>query len=71
MYYFYVLECQDDFSWYIGYSEDLQQRIKDHLSGQGCRVGMPLDFDGYKLGSNRPGFSLPNMQVALFQKFDY
>jgi len=38
MYYVYVLECQDDFSWYIGYSEDLELRIKDHLSGKGCRT---------------------------------
>jgi putative endonuclease len=38
MYYAYLLECQDDKSWYIGYSSDLRKRIQDHLSGNGCRT---------------------------------
>jgi putative endonuclease len=36
MYYVYLIECQDDKSWYIGYSADLSRRIKDHQSGNGC-----------------------------------
>ena len=38
MYYIYVLECQEDKSFYIGYTENLKQRWKDHLSGKGCRT---------------------------------
>jgi putative endonuclease len=36
--YVYLLECQNDKSWYIGYSEDLKKRINDHLKGRGCRT---------------------------------
>lgn len=35
MYYTYLLENQDDKSWYIGYSSDLQKRLAQHVSGQG------------------------------------
>lgn len=38
MYYVYLLECQGDKSWYIGYTADLRKRIKHHLSGKGCRT---------------------------------
>jgi putative endonuclease len=38
MFYVYVLESKEDKSWYIGYSSDLKQRIKDHLSGKGART---------------------------------
>lgn len=38
MYYVYVLECQNDNSWYIGYSSDLRKRIKEHQKGYGCRT---------------------------------
>jgi putative endonuclease len=36
--YDYLLKCQTDKSWYIGYSDDLKQRVKDHQSGHGCRT---------------------------------
>ena len=29
----YLLECQDDKSWYIGFTTNLKQRLKDHTSG--------------------------------------
>ena len=38
MYYVYLLECQEDKSWYIGYTADLKKRLQDHLSGNGCRT---------------------------------
>ncbi len=38
MFYVYILECQQDKSWYIGYTSDLERRIKDHQSGYGCRT---------------------------------
>lgn len=38
MYYVYVLENQDDKSFYIGYTRNLKQRIKEHLDGHGCRT---------------------------------
>lgn len=38
MFYVYLLECQNDKSWYIGYSEDLKKRMQDHKSGNGCRT---------------------------------
>jgi putative endonuclease len=34
----YLLECQDDKSWYIGQTNDLKKRLKDHQSGNGCRT---------------------------------
>ncbi|MFC1644789.1 GIY-YIG nuclease family protein [Patescibacteria group bacterium] len=37
-YYVYLLECQNDGSWYIGYASDLKTRVKDHQSGNGCRT---------------------------------
>jgi len=38
MYYTYLLECQNDKSWYIGFSEDLKKRIQEHRNGYGCRT---------------------------------
>jgi putative endonuclease len=38
MYYVYLLECQDDKSWYIGFSSDLRKRINDHQNGHGSRT---------------------------------
>ncbi len=34
----YVLENQDDRSWYIGQTDDLERRIKEHNSGRGGRT---------------------------------
>lgn len=38
MYYVYLIESQDDKSWYIGYSANLKQRIKNHLVGDGGKT---------------------------------
>jgi putative endonuclease len=38
MYYVYLIECQQDKSWYIGYTADLKRRIKDHQNGYGCNT---------------------------------
>ena len=38
MFYAYLLECQQDKSWYIGYTADLKRRIGDHQKGCGCRT---------------------------------
>ena len=38
MFYVYLLECQQDKSWYIGYTSDLRRRINDHQNGCGCRT---------------------------------
>lgn len=38
MFYVYLLESQDDKSWYIGYTSDLRKRIKDHQNGYGCHT---------------------------------
>lgn len=37
-YYVYVLENQNDKSWYIGYTSNLKRKLKEHLSGSGCRT---------------------------------
>lgn len=37
-YYVYLIECQDDKSWYIGYTDDLRTRIRNHQNGRGCRT---------------------------------
>lgn len=36
--YVYLLECQDDRSWYIGQTDDLRKRVRDHQNGHGCRT---------------------------------
>ena len=38
MYYVYILESVDDKSWYIGFTSNLRQRIKDHLDGKGAKT---------------------------------
>lgn len=38
MYYVYLLENRNDKSWYIGYTENLEQRIQYHNSGKGGRT---------------------------------
>ncbi|MFA4954624.1 MAG: GIY-YIG nuclease family protein [Patescibacteria group bacterium] len=34
MHYVYILKSLTDQGWYIGYSEDVHQRFKDHNAGQ-------------------------------------
>lgn len=38
MYYVYLLENQNDKSWYIGYTSDLKKRVIQHNSGQGGKT---------------------------------
>ncbi|OGG48886.1 hypothetical protein A3G63_01935 [Candidatus Kaiserbacteria bacterium RIFCSPLOWO2_12_FULL_52_8] len=38
MYYVYLLENQNDNSWYIGYSANLRQRVERHNKGDGART---------------------------------
>ena len=38
MFYAYLLECQQDKSWYIGYTSDLKRRVNDHQKGFGGRT---------------------------------
>ncbi|KKT82152.1 MAG: hypothetical protein A3E64_02150 [Candidatus Harrisonbacteria bacterium RIFCSPHIGHO2_12_FULL_48_16] len=38
MYYVYLLENLNDKSWYIGFTENLDQRVKDHNDGRGGRT---------------------------------
>jgi putative endonuclease len=38
MYYVYLLECQEDKSWYIGYTDDLRARVARHNNGTGART---------------------------------
>ena len=38
MYYVYLLENQDDKSWYTGFTSDLRQRVKEHKEGKGGRT---------------------------------
>jgi len=34
----YVLECKEDRGWYIGKTDDLKRRVKEHQSGNGSRT---------------------------------
>lgn len=38
MYRVYILENQDDKSWYIGYTSDLDKRLNEHQSGYGSKT---------------------------------
>lgn len=38
MFYAYLLECQGDNSWYIGYTDDLKARVARHNAGTGART---------------------------------
>jgi putative endonuclease len=38
MYWIYILENLNDKSWYIGYTSDLERRIKEHQEGSGART---------------------------------
>ena len=38
MFFVYLLECQDDKSWYIGYTENVEARLSRHNSGTGART---------------------------------
>jgi len=38
MFYTYLLENQDDKSWYIGFTSDLQRRLKEHQEHSGGRT---------------------------------
>ena len=38
MYFVYLLENQNEKSWYIGYTTDLKRRLQEHQSGQGGKT---------------------------------
>ncbi len=38
MHYVYLLECQQDKSWYIGQTGDLRARVARHNNGTGART---------------------------------
>jgi putative endonuclease len=48
MFYVYILEHTKDKSWYIGYTEDLKRRLKEHQSNKGSRT-TSLKNGKYKL----------------------
>lgn len=54
-YYVYLLESELDFSWYIGYTKDLQNRIKEHNLGQSyyTKRKMPWKILYYEVGFNK------------------
>ncbi len=62
MFYFvYLLENQNDKSWYIGMTSDLKQRIKEHQSGKGGRTTKLkknwklIYFEGYLIKQDASG----------------
>jgi len=38
MFYTYLLQCENDKSWYIGATSDLKRRLLEHQSGKGGRT---------------------------------
>ena len=38
MHYVYLLECQEDKSWYIGQTDNLDNRVTRHNNGSGART---------------------------------
>jgi putative endonuclease len=49
MYSVYVLENQNDKSWYIGFTSDLKKRIEQHNSGIGGRTTELKEKGSWKL----------------------
>ncbi len=47
MFYVYLLENQNDKSWYIGFTANLKERFKQHQSGEGART--TLRKPGWKI----------------------
>jgi len=41
MYYVYILQSQKNYSYYVGFSEDLRERVKQHQQGK-VRSTKPL-----------------------------
>ncbi|MCA9379714.1 GIY-YIG nuclease family protein [Candidatus Dojkabacteria bacterium] len=58
MFYVYVIQSQIDKSWYIGYTKDLDLRIKQHNRGESIhtRKHLPYNLICY--------FALPNKKDA-------
>jgi len=54
LYYVYLLEDALEKSWYIGYTTDLNQRVKDHNDGKGGETTRQkkfwklIYFEGYR-----------------------
>jgi putative endonuclease len=54
MYFVYVLRNKDDGSWYIGYTEDINRRIREHNEGRGGTTTRKkkswelMYFEGYR-----------------------
>ncbi len=66
MYYVYLLENQKDRSWYIGMTQDLEERLKRHNRGDGARttkrkrdwnVSIPKPISTRKMPSAEKSFS--------------
>ena len=45
----YILENKEDKSWYIGQTDDLERRIKQHNSGNGARTTSVKQRESWKL----------------------
>ncbi|MCK5320520.1 GIY-YIG nuclease family protein [Candidatus Parcubacteria bacterium] len=58
MFYVYLLECQDDKSWYIGYTSDLKRRISDHQNGYGCRTTSAKNNKVISRQATKNGFAI-------------
>ena len=60
-YYAYLLENQNDRSWYIGMTSNLKRRLEEHQTGRGCRTTKLktnwklIYFEGYLLKEDATG----------------
>ena len=57
MWYVYVLESQQDKSWYIGCTNDLKKRFHEHNTGKSTytRTKMPWKLIYYEASFNKKG----------------
>ena len=55
MYYVYILRSKVDDNFYVGFSENLKQRILDHNSGKNIstQIRRPLDLVFYEAFTNK------------------
>lgn len=73
MYYTYLLKSKKDGNLYIGYTSNLEERLKKHNDGEvvSTRERRPLEFIYYEAYSSRSDATKREKNLKLFSKAYY